>query len=211
MTKGSLSCATVALAVAAGLTLAPGRAEARFVDLHVGARAGGITGWGTTSNTPDFFDHTKGGGVGFELGLKLLIFDLSANFLQVVDSSGAVGTLTQFLLGTEVDVPLGRPTLWTGQSRNILRPGFGVGFGFGTPGPVSPPLDAAQISHKGVVAQFKVAYEYFLNPFMGLGFEGDVGYHYFLDGRVISAMNNLDHSSGYHLIGLGTVTFHLGY
>jgi hypothetical protein len=58
------------------------------------------------------------------------------------------------------------------------------------------------------VSRFRLAYEYFLNQFMGIGLEGDFGYHYLLGGQ---AVNSPDHSSGYHLVGLGTFTFHLGY
>ena len=66
---------------------------------RAGIRAGGIMGWGATSSTPDFFDTTRGAAAGFEVGVKLLVFDLSANFLQVIDGSGRTGTLTRVLGG----------------------------------------------------------------------------------------------------------------
>jgi hypothetical protein len=203
----NLSCiAAVALAFA----LAGERAaEARLIDLHAGARAGGISGWGSTSGTPDFFDTTRGGALGAEVGLKLLVFDLSFNFLQVIDGSGRVGTLSQALLGFEIDVPVGSARTPEGKQKTIFRPGIAGGLGFGTPGPVHPPLDNSQISHKGVVAQLKLALEYTVHPLLGIGVEGDFGYHYFLGGTVLN--NSKDYSSGYHLIGLGTITFHLGY
>jgi hypothetical protein len=197
-----------AAALAAVMAGGAGAAEARWFDLHAGIRAGGIVGWGTQSNTPDFFDKTSGGAAGFELGAKLLVFDVSANFLQVLNSDGRVGTLTQFLAGVKIDVPVGRAKMPDGKSRNIIRPGLVGGFGLGTPGPVHPPLSNDQISDKGVVSQAEIAWEYFLNPFVAVGLEGDAGYHYFLGGQVVT--NNADHSSGYHLIGLGTLTFHLG-
>jgi hypothetical protein len=191
------------------LTLNARAAEARIMDLRLGAQVGGIVGWGSTTNTPDFFQHTRGGGVGFDLGFKILVFDFSANFVQVVNGSGTVGTLTQFLLSTEIDVPIGQAKLPEGQSQNVLHPSFGAGFGFGTPGPVNPPLDAAQISDKGIVSQFKLGYEYYFNPFIAVGAAGLFGYHYFLGGQVIT--NGQDHSSGYHMAGFATVTFHLGF
>ena len=206
----NVKTAAIACAIAGAVALAGSRAEARLIDLHAGATAGGMTGWGTTTKTPDFFDHGKGGGVGFDVGLKLLIFDFSVNFFQTFDSHGAAATLTQFLLGTEVDLPVGNATLPNGQTRSIVRPGFAAGFGLGTPAPVSLPLTDSQLSHKGIVSEFKLAYEYFLNPFIGVGVEGDFGYHYFFGGMVGNASAN-DHSSGYHVIGLGTFTFHLGY
>jgi hypothetical protein len=198
------------LAIVLGAALAAARpAEARLIDLYAGATAGGVAGWGTTPNTPDFFKTTRGGGVGFDLGMKLLIFDFSANFFQTFNGSGAAGTLIQFLLGTEVDVPIGQARLPDGQSQNVLKPEIAGGFGFGTPGPVSPPLDDSQVSAKGFVANGSLGYEYYFNPFVAVGAVGTFGYHYFFGGDVVNSAEG--HSSGYHVIGLGTLTFHLGY
>ena len=52
----------LAVFVLGGTLLAARPAEARLIDLYAGATAGGIAGWGTTPNTPDFFD-TRGAGV----------------------------------------------------------------------------------------------------------------------------------------------------
>ena len=197
--------------VLGGALLAARPAEARLIDLYAGATAGGMAGWGTTPNTPDFFDTTRGGGVGFNLGLKLLVFDLSTNFFQTFNGSGAAGTLVQFLLGTEVDIPLGAAKLPDGQSQNVLEPEIAGGFGFGTPGPVSPPLNDSQVSAKGVVANATVGYEYYFNPFIAIGAKGTFGYHYFFNHDLVNSSSVQDHSSGYHVAGLGTLTFHLGY
>ncbi len=200
------------LAIVLGGSLWAARpAQARLIDLYAGATAGGMTGWGTTPNTPDFFDTTRGGGVGFNLGLKLLVFDFSTNFFQTFNSSGAAGTLVQFLLGTEVDIPLGQAKLPDGQSQNVLEPEIAGGFGFGTPGPVNPPLNDSQVSAKGVVANASIGYEYYFNPFIAVGAKGTFGYHYFFDGDVVNSSSAQDHSSGYQVAGLGTLTFHLGY
>jgi len=206
MKRGTLLLGTVVLV---GALAAPRPAAARLVDLYAGATAGGLAGWGTTPNTPDFFDTTRGGGVGFDLGLKLLVFDFSANFFQTFNGSGAAGTLIQFLLGTEVDIPLGDLKLPDGQSQQVLKPEIAGGFGFGTPGPVSPPLNDSQVSAKGVVANANIGYEYYFNPFVAVGAVGTFGYHYFFGGDEVNGTSG--HSSGYHLMGLGTLTFHLGY
>jgi hypothetical protein len=195
------------LAVAAAGVLEARPAEARLVDLYAGAQAGGLTGWGSTAKTPDFFDKTRGPAIGFDLGVKLLVFDVSANFLQVVDGSGFEGTLIQLLLGVGFDVP---GSLF-GSSRSVLRPELAGGFGFGTPGPVSPPLTDSQIAAKGVVANASLGYEYFLNPFIGVGATAAYGWHYFFGGDVVNSSDAARHSSGYHFYGVGTVTFHLGY
>jgi hypothetical protein len=196
--------------LAAALLLAPRPAEARILDLHVGGRVGGLTGWGTNNaTTPDFFEHTRGFGVGFEAGLKLLVVDLSLTFTQVADGGGTVGTLTQFLLGTSFDIPAGSLRFENGQPRSFVRPAIQGGFGFGTAGPVDPPLDNKQVSDKGFVSYATVAYEFFLNPFIGVGAQGQFGWHYFLGGQV--ANDSKAHSTGYHLAGYATLTFHLGY
>jgi len=202
-----------------GLVARP--SQARLIDLHAGVRAGGMTGWGTTANTPDFFDRRKGFGPGFDLGVKLLIFDLSANFLQIIDSHGRAGTLEQVLFGINIDVPVGNDKfqqgIEKGKSRNIIRPLLNFGLATGTPEPVVLPIDNAQLSDKGIVSYFGCGYEHFLNEFLGVGAQVDYGYHYFVGGgksttaaQMMLAANQT-HSSGYQLDAFGTLTFHLGY
>jgi hypothetical protein len=202
--------ALLAAAVLVAALVAARPAEARYVDLYAGATAGGMAGWGTTPNTPDFFDTTRGGGVGFDLGIKLLVFDLSANFFQTFNGSGAAGTLIQILPGIEIDIPLGDAKLPDGQqNQNVLKPEIAGGVGFGTPGPVSPPLNDKQVSAKGLVVNGTLGYEHYFNPFIAIGAQGTFGWHYFFGGDMVNGTS--DHSSGYHVMALGTLTFHLGY
>jgi hypothetical protein len=214
-----LGLAALVLFVLVALAARP--AEARLIDLHAGGYAAGMTGWGTTSGTPDFFDRRKGPGVGVAVGVRLLIFDLSANFTQLFDGNGRAGTLLQGLIGVNFDIPVGNQ-LFTdgiekGKSRNVLRPIYNIGVAFGTPEPVHPPLDNAQISAKGLVSYMGLGYEHFLNEFVGVGAEADFGYHYFVDGGkstdpTMTGKSTLaTYSSGYQITGFGTVTFHLGY
>lgn len=204
----------VAAAVAALLSVLSPSAQARLVDLRAGLRAGGLAGWGSTDKTPDFFDHTSGGAVGLELGVKLLVFDLSVNFTQVVDGSGRTGTMTQMLAGFVIDAPIGPGHTVAERNRLLLRPGINAGFGFGTPKPVTPPLDSAQISHKGLVTQLQLGLEYFLNPYIGVGAQLIGGYHYFFGGTIKLTEEgnaaNKNFSSGTHLYALVTIMFHLG-
>jgi hypothetical protein len=190
-------------------------AEARLLDLHAGLQGGGITGWGQTSGTPDFFDRRKGPGLGVAVGAKILVFDVTGTFFQIFDTDGRAGTLWQVLAGINVDIPVGNDKFQDGfergKSKNIIRPVANVGFAAGTPEPVHPPLDNAQISAKGLVSWVGVGYEHFLNEFFGVGFEGNFGYHYFIDGGQSMLVANQTHSSGYQLAGYATFTFHLGY
>jgi hypothetical protein len=199
----------VALAGAAALALLVSRpAQARVVDLYARATAGGVTGWGTTKNTPDFFDSTRGPGVGFDMGLKLLFVDLSTSFLQVLSGSGTSGTLVQLLLWGAVDVPLGSARLADGEPVQVLQPKLAGGFGFGTPGVAKAPFNDAQISAKGIVGDAILGYSYSLDPLVAVGAQATFGYHYFFGGDVVNGSES--HSSGYHVVALATVTFHLG-
>jgi len=193
---------------AAAVVAAPATAHARLVDLHLGANAGGMYGWGTTSNTPDFFHQAAGPGFGFDAGLKLLVFDVSVDFMQIVKSGGLDGTLIKFLAGIDTDLPAGSTKLPNGQSVNVVHIGAWAGGALGTGAPVSFPITNDQLADKGFVSRFRGAYEYYLNDFMGVGGELSFGYHYFLGGQAIN--NAAAHSSGYHLIGLVSFTFHLG-
>jgi hypothetical protein len=212
-----ISSLLLALAAFGGASLRARPAEARLIDLHAGAIAGGITGWGTTTDTPDFFQRRKGPGVGAEVGVKLLIFDLSANFVQIFDGNGRGGTLSQLLLGVNIDVPVGNQKFQEGvergKSKNIIRPIANVGGAIGSPEPVHLPVDNAQISSKGIVSYWGVGYEHFINEFMGVGAVANFGYHYFIGGGKSEdpTVQNQGHSSGYQLTGFATLTFHLGY
>jgi len=207
----------LALAVFGAASLRARPAEARLIDLHAGAIAGGVTGWGTTANTPDFFKRRGGPGVGAELGVKLLIFDVSVNFLQIFDSSGRGATLTQGLFGVNIDVPVGNQKFQDGvergKSKNIIRPIANIGVALGTPEPVHLPVDNAQLSSKGLVSYWGVGYEHFINEFMGVGAVANFGYHYFIGGGKSEdpTVMNQSHSAGYQFAGFATLTFHLGY
>jgi hypothetical protein len=195
-------------AVVAALAF-PAAAEARVVDLRLAANGGGMYGWGTTTNTPDFFAQTRGPGFGFEAGAKLLVLDVSLDFTQFVNDGGLQGTLIQLLVGTDIDIPAGQAKLPNGMSANVIHMGIEAGGALGTGAPVTLPVTNDQLADKGFVSRFRFGYEYFLNQFMGIGGHLDLGYHYFLGGEAVN--NAAAHSSGYHGMLLADFTFHLGY
>jgi hypothetical protein len=194
----------VAALMLTGLLAAP--AQARLLDLRAGGRVGGVVGWGSRS-APDFFDSHSGPGGGFQLGAKLLILDISLNFDQLF--SGA--TVTEALLGFTFDIPVGnlmfQDGLEKGKSRNVIRPVLNGGFALNTPSAVHLPLDDAQLYQKGVTTNFGVVYEFFVNPFLGVGAQVDYGWHYFLAGGKAPSSA---HSPGYHFDGFANLMFHLG-
>ena len=48
------------------------------------------------------------------------------------------------------------------------------------------PVTNNQLADKGFVVTLRVAYEFFLNPFMGVGAQPDFGYHYLLGGEAVN-------------------------
>ncbi len=199
--------AVAGAALLAALAL-PAAAEARLIDLRLGVNAGGMFGWGTTSNTQDMFRNAAGPGLGVEGGLKLLVFDASVSVFQIL-KDGFSATLIQGLLGIDADFPAGDTKLPNGESVHVIHTGAAAGFVLGTNAPAMAPVTNDQLAGKGFVSRYRVAYEYFLNPFMGVGGEVQFGYHY-LVGASGTVNNSADHSSGYQLVGLGSFIFHLG-
>ena len=187
----------------------PAAAEARVIDLRLSVNAGGMFGWGTTSGVQDMYRQAAGPGFGIETGLKLLVFDVSLSVLQIVKSGGLSATLIQGMVGTDIDIPAGHTKLENGQSAHIVHTGIEAGFVLGTNAPAMLPVTNDQLADKGFTSRVRVAYEYFLNPFMGVGPQLDFGYHYLLGGSAVNETQ--DHSSGYHIVGLANFTFHLGY
>jgi len=179
------------------------RADGRFIDLHAGVLAGGITGGGSAGNA-DFFHQISGPGVGAEVGLRLLILDLSFRFMQTFNSDGRGGTLSYIpTLGPSIEIPVARHL--------VLRPAVAAGFGFGTPGPAHAPLSADQISAKGLLVLGKLGVEKFFGPVFGLGVQAEGGYHYFIGGSgLVNGTAASDHSSGWQMGLFGTAVIHLG-
>jgi len=143
MKKTQLARARPRLAALLAGTLAARPVQARLIDLHAGAYAGGITGWGTTAGTPDFFDRRKAPGVGVAVASTLLIFDLSTNFTQLFDSTAAPGRCGRALIGVNFDVGVGNQ-LFTdgiekGKSRNVLSSPLQHRLAVGRPSPSSRP------------------------------------------------------------------------
>jgi hypothetical protein len=210
--------AALSASLAVALVVAPeaARAEGRFVDLHGGLVLGGITGGGNGGpSTPDFFSKTRGG-FGVEIGLRLLVIDLSIRFVQMLGSGGREGTLSTIMLGPMFEIPVLGGDLDTASHRRsvklVLRPGVAAGLGFGTPAPVNPPLSADQISGKGFLANARFGAEYFVQPWFGLEAHVEGGYHYFVGGEgVLNGPAVQDHSSGGQFGLFGSAVLHLGY
>jgi hypothetical protein len=201
-------CSILGAALFASLAF-PALAEARIIDLRLSGNGSVMYGWGTTTGTQDMFRQAAGPGFGAEAGLKLLVFDVSLNVMQIVKSSGLSATLIQGLIGTDIDIPVGHSKLDNGQSAHMLHTGLVAGFVLGTRATATLPVMNDELADKGFVTRYRFAYEYFLNPFMGIGGEGQFGYHYLLGGQAVN--NTSTHSTGYQIAALASFIFHLGY
>jgi len=209
---------TGGLLLGAALALAPASAHAdgRIVDLHGAVVAGGMTGWGNgATGSPDFFREAQGPGFGAELGVRLLVLDLSVRFLQMVGSNGREGTLSTVMFGPTLEIPIEGGRVDTAGHRRpaktVLRPSLAAGVGFGTPAPVNPPLSADQISGKGFLTTARFGIERFFGPVFGLEAHAEAGYHYFLGGQgLINGSRVDDHSSGGHVGLFAGAVLHLG-
>lgn len=180
------------------------RADGRFVDVHAAVLAGGVSGGGSATGAPDFFRQVRGPAVGAEVGIRLLILDLSFRFLQTFDTNGRGGTISYIpMLGPSVEIPVARHL--------VLRPGLAAGFGFGTPGPAHAPLTADQISAKGLLVMGRLGVERFFGPVVGLAAHVEGGYHYFIGGSgLINGSSVSDHSSGWQMGVFGSFVVHIG-
>ena len=95
-----------------------------------------------------------------------------------------------------------------GQSASAAHRHRRRGVALGTAAPVMLPVTNDQLADKGFVSAPAVGYEFFLNPFMGVGGNLDFGYHYFLGGEAVNRRRTTRRAIHGRL---ATFTFHLGY
>lgn len=208
--------AGIACAVVSFTRVGEAHAEGRIIDFRGEVLVGAMTGRGSDSAAPDFFHQTQGPGFGAEVGVRLLVLDLSIRFVQMLGSDGREGTLTLLpMFGPSLEIPLiSGGTDLMGKRRPpklVLRPGFMAGFGFGTPAPVHGQLSADQISAKGLILMGRCGVERFFGPFVGLEAHIEGGYHYLLGGEgIVNGSAAKDHSQGWQLGAFGGVVLHLG-
>jgi hypothetical protein len=214
--RRTASTLLLAAAVAAALA-APRPATARVLELTLqldpvggwtGKRAAGSqlpAGQGET----DFFARNRGGFTGFKAGAELFFIDVFVDFKQGWGQPGQTtrvdwtGSWLGFYLGIDLDLKLGEEKRW-----HFLI-GGDVGFGLGLAGPINPPIDNAQVSSKGFVAQGRVGLDYHITKVFGIGVEADLGYHYlFLNGLPVNVETNRVH--GIHFLGMLTTKLAFG-
>ncbi|MDX2021768.1 MAG: hypothetical protein SF187_16130 [Deltaproteobacteria bacterium] len=205
-----------ASSLCAGL-LCASQADAKLLDVYGSTKMGYITGRGTNTlnpNASDYFDIEKGPAFGFEVGAEILFLDFMINgtriFDQAADSRGedGAGYFFQFLTGIDGDFAVGEGD----DPSTFLRVGVNGGAALGTHRKVKAPLDNAQVSDKGFVANGVVALDYHLGKLFVVGVELMPGYHYFFpggDSDKNQSLNGDDQSKGMHVMGMAFLQFHL--
>jgi hypothetical protein len=200
--------------------------------LRAGGFTGRSLSGGRDAASRDFFEAVRGPAAGIDVGCTLVGLDLSLRFYQVLGGEGelgdpgrrlpkrggeigdpgyelpgpqgglATGTLTQLLLGFQMEFPI--------PASLVLRPRIAGGFALGTTGPIELPLGNDEVTHKGVVAEAEVALLRYVNRFFSIGASIGLGGHYLLGGNLV-VNDSRNWGKGLHVIGLMTATAHLGF
>jgi len=168
------------------------RAEAKVLDLYAQAQGGGSFGKGIKGDQKDtdFFDKTAGGAYGVLVGAEVFWIDGWIEHNQYRGGDGLTGTWTQFMAGFDLDFAIGDAPGPKQKPNTYAQIGVALGFGLGTGQQVDPPLDNAEISDKGFLAQVSFAGDYKLNRVLALGISVPVTWGYLQKNDVVSNMDS---------------------
>lgn len=177
----------------------PATAHADLLSFRAEAHAGGGGGAGVAGSQKDHAFHkgARGADYGALVGVEVLFIDVWVQHHQYNDGN-LIGTWTQFMTGMDVDVDLGVPPAVKGKERGrptgYFEAGLGLGFGVGTGQQVVLPLDNAQVTDKGFLAEAKIGVGKNLGPIFSIGLLGTVnGGYYFKSGPGIVANDEGTH------------------
>jgi hypothetical protein len=151
--------------ILAALTSAASPARADLASLYAQIH-GGVSDGRTTSGSDGvdaFHAGASGAALGALVGVEVLFIDAWLQHDQYVDGEGVAGTWTQVMAGIDLELDLGAPAVGAGPpprpgepggtAPGYLEVGGAVGFAVGTGQQVDPPLDNAEVTDKGFVAQ----------------------------------------------------------
>jgi hypothetical protein len=189
----------IACASALVTTFSARPAHAAVFEVYGQIEGGGAYGTGVegAQKENDFFSGAGGGLYGGKLGVELLFTDAWVEHWQLTDFAGVTGTWTQFLVGADVDFPVGDTA--PGKKPKLFgEVGFGVGYGLGTGQQVEPPLDNAQVTDKGFIAQISVGVDYRVSKVLSFGIAVPVTYGYLFKNGEGAAAN--DEANQYHQV-----------
>jgi hypothetical protein len=168
------------LSVVVALLVMSSTADAKVLDLYVQAQGGGGYGRGISGaqQADDFFEKSAGASYGARIGVEALWLDgwIEHNQFTVLD--GVQGTWTQFMAGADFDAEVGEKPAPDQPAKTFFEMGFAIGFGVGTGAQVDPPLDNAQVTDKGFLAQLSFGADYRFNKLVSLGLTVPITYAY---------------------------------
>jgi hypothetical protein len=187
--------------LAAALAAGSGSAHADVLTLYGMAEGGLASGTGISGAQKDntFHEGAQGAAYGALVGVEFLFFDGFIEHTQYRNSDGLAGTWTQFMAGMDVNLDLGakkdtkpgpdgKPT--GGFSSMYGELGLAIGFGVGTGQQVNPPLDYAQVSDRGFLAQVSAGIGWRLTRVISLGLRVPVQAGYMFKKGVANDQNN---------------------
>jgi hypothetical protein len=168
------------LSTIAALALLAGEARADILTLHAEAQGGLAGGTGISGAQKDntFHDGAHGAAYGALVGLEFLFFDGWVEHTQYRNDDGLAGTWTQFMVGMDVKLDMGEKKATKPGKDGKPEGGFhsmygemgmGIGFGVGTGQQIDPPLDYAQVSDRGFLAQVSAGIGWRLTRVISLG------------------------------------------
>jgi len=197
-----LFVAAAVAATAIGANAQPAAAD--IFRLFGEAHGGGMDGQGTAGDQKDsaFFANAPHLTYGGLVGAELFIFDALIQHHQYTNGS-RLTTWTQFGLGLHFNIELGSEQEQKEKKGNYFELGVNAFFGIGTGQQVMPPLDNAQLSDKGFLAEARVGYGKHLSSMFDFGIVVPASYGYFFKSGNGAAVNNLStHYRGWEIEGL---------
>jgi hypothetical protein len=180
------------LVVLAALAV-PATAAAEVFKLYGEAHGGGMYGKGIAGDqkADSYFQKSRGGAYGAQIGAQFLIFDGHIHHHQYVNGDGLT-TWTQFSAGLNFTFDTGTPAQKKAFKGGYVGVGLGVAFGVGTGAQVDPPLDNSQITDKGFVLEGRFGFGKHLNKIFDIGVAVPVSYGYLFKSGNGATANNLD-------------------
>ena len=193
-------------AAAATALVAPAAAHAGVFDVYAQAEGGYANGLGIAGakKDNDFFSGAAGGLYGAKVGAELLFTDVWVEHWQFTDLKGVNGTWTQFMIGADIDFPVG--DVPQGQKpKTFAEIGLAAGYGLGTGQQVDPPLDNAQVTDKGFIAQLSLGVDYRFSNVTSIGLAVPITYGYLFKNGDGAAAN--DEANQYHQLAASPMIY----
>ena len=187
-------------------------ASADILKLSAELDAGGQHGTGVSGaqKDNDFFASSPPIVYGAQIGAELFgLIDAWVQHHQFTDGS-RITTWTQFGAGLHFQVQLGDAKAQKATTNPFVEVAIGLWFGVGTGQQVDPPLDNAQITDKGFLADGRLGIGKHINSYMDIGVSVPVSYGYFFkNGNGVAANDTNNHYQGAQGELLGYLRFNL--